>query len=79
MTNVKGSFFSHPVDAGSTLESSAVAAGPVKRGAAAAAWEAEGHLQAGCARFQACSGLARNGYGAEKQRSVRRPFLDTPV
>lgn len=68
LTNAKGSFCSRPVDAGSTLESGAVAAGPVKRGAAAAAWEAEGHLQAGCVRFEACSGLARSGDGAEKQK-----------
>ena len=73
------------MDAGSTLDSTAVAAEPVKCAAAAAAtaaWETkrDNFNQPGHVRFQVCSSVAQNSYGDKKQRrSVQHPFLNTPA
>lgn len=59
------------MNAGSTLDSTAVAAQPVKCAAAAtAAWETkrDNFNQPGHVRFQLCSSLAQNSYGHKKAK-----------
>lgn len=71
-----------PTDAGSTLDSTAGAAEPVKCAAAAIAAsenKRDKFDQPGHVRFQVCSRLPQNSYRDKKQRSVQHSCLNIPA